>query len=930
MSHIPGAVYRLNFSPKFPFSSASTLSRYFSTLGITDIYASPVFSAKKGSTHGYDITDHNAVNTEIGGEPAFIHLAWEMKDHGISWIQDFVPNHMVYDPENRMISDLFMMGRFSEYYSFFDCDYGDGIRKGTGKILYPLLDTYYWGSLINGDISLHYGESGLNLMYKDITIPLLIDSYYPFFSHRSEDLESRVAPDDPDIITFKGVLQSMNAISLLQTREMRLSLFNFIKKTLWDLYDGSPEFKQYVDDNIIEFNGNVADAGSFDLLHSLLLQQVYRLSYWKVATEEINYRRFFTINSLISLRIEDEPVFSEVHGLIFRLVHEGWVSGLRIDHIDGLYDPLTYLTRIKHHCPDVYLVVEKILGMNENLPEQWPVDGTTGYDFCNMVNGLFCLQSARKRIDSIYRSFTGRSGTAEELISEKKRFILEKHMAGDIENLALLLKNLSDRMREGSDITLFGMKKGLLELIAAFPVYRTYISSSEIRPQDKDVIEEAFRRAQGNYPDFFHEFDFIRSILLQTDVSQPTDGKAEILEVIMKFQQYTGVAMAKGFEDSALYSYNRLLSLNEVGADLAKFGISLDEFHLFNERRARSYPHTLNTTTTHDTKRGEDVRARINVLSEIPREWESTIRKWAANNRKYWTISLNTKIPSANDEYLLYQTLVGTYPVGKDDPDGYFSRIIEYAIKATREAKDHTTWIKPDVVYESGYLTFLKTIFDPAINENFIRDVEKFSEKVALYGIVNSLSQTILKITSPGIPDFYQGTETWALCLVDPDNRREVDFSRRIKMLQDIIEESQKDPISFLDELCNARTDGRIKLYVLYRLLWFRNSEKALFIDGDYIPLYASGPLSDHIISFVRKKNERYAITMVPRFTTGITEEKYLPLGEKVWKKTFLKLPDGYPTTWIDVISGIAHEGMSFSIGNVFCHFPGAVLVNRK
>ena len=653
-----------------------------------------------------------------------------------------------------------------------------------------------------------------------------------------------------------------------------------------------------------------------------------------MGTEELNYRRFFSINELISLRVEEEAVFDHTHALILELGQSTNQVSLRIDHIDGLYDPYRYLKRLREQLPESLVVVEKILEFPEELPASWPVQGTTGYDFLNVAAGVFCSRRNRLSFNRIYRRFAGKEVSFPRLVYEKKRLFAEKHMVGDIDNLAHLLKRLAGGYRYGSDFTLYGFKQALGEVLSWFPVYRSYISSDQLGEADLAVIGEAMRKAREAAPDFVHELEFIDKIFtLRFEGELPPEEQRRWYDFIQRFQQFTGPLMAKGLEDTALYVYNRLLSLNEVGANPDKFGTSAIEFHHFNRRRALAWPHTMNATSTHDTKRGEDLRARLNVLSEIPMEWDHQVGLWRRLNRRH-KVAGSREVPDPNDEYLLYQTLLGAWPFREDELPHLRQRIKEYLIKAVREAKVHTAWLAPDQGYEEGFLTFVDRVLEPTRAEDrleaanpFLGHFRPFQRRVAWYGILNSLSQTLLKMTCPGIPDFYQGSELWDLNLVDPDNRRPVDYALRETLLSRLDEEAAADLPVLIEGLLAAPEDGRIKLFLVWKALTARAREAELFARGTYVPLEVRGERRRNLIAFARVAGGRWAVAAVPRFFTELAPEGRPPLGRGVWGDTSIRVPSPFGKS-IDALTGCPVAGSATLLArDLFARFPGALLL---
>ncbi|MEW6325237.1 MAG: malto-oligosyltrehalose synthase, partial [Nitrospirota bacterium] len=665
---------------------------------------------------------------------------------------------------------------------------------------------------------------------------------------------------------------------------------------------------------------------SFRALDELLSEQWFRLSYWKVATEEINYRRFFGINDLIVLRMEEPAVYDETHRFLLRMVREGLITGLRVDHIDGLYDPTGYLARLRADAPDCYLVVEKILQPDEPLPPFWPVQGTTGYDFLDAVTRLLCDQR-RRGLRALYARFTGVRQPFDELAADAKGVIIERYLLSDADNLARLLKRISARDRRGRDLTIYGLKRAITELMECFPVYRTYISPLHHRDEDRAAVRAAAARARERHPELQHELRFLERFLsLEFNDDLTEEERREWIRFVMRFQQYTGPLMAKGVEDTALYRYNRLLSMNDVGGAPWATALSPAQWHDLIRRRSAAWPHTMNATATHDTKRGEDVRARLNVLSELSAEWKHHLAAWSRANRKLKSFVRGRLAPDRNDEYLLYQTLLGTAPLDADLDDAYVARIQDYMRKVIREAKRHGGWLAPDEDYERAATEFVAGVLG---SSEFARSFLPFLRRVGHYGVFNSLSQTLLKITCPGIPDFYQGAELWDLSLVDPDNRRPVDFDRRTAILEAIRRKERAHVPELLAELLAAKTDGRIKLFVIYRALRFRARHRALFETGRYDPIEVKGRRSRHVVAYARRREEAWAITVAPRLTTALTGEKDAPCGRAVWGDTQLALPDDAPRGWRNAVTGERLPGgAALPVGEILARFPVALLSN--
>ncbi len=933
---IPLATYRLQFNPAFDFEAAQSILDYLQALGISDIYASPIFKARAGSTHGYDVVDPTQLNPELGGEEAFEALIDAVQQHGMGWLQDIVPNHMAYDSENSLLMDILEHGPYSEYSDFFDVEWEHPFDDFRGKLLAPLLGDFYGRCLERGELTLDYDEVGLTVNYYDLWIPLRIESYAQFLTHDMDRLARSLGRSDPDFVKLLGILYMLKNLSAETTGRERKDQAQFIKELLWELYSGNDAVRDFIQHNLALFNGETETSSDrYDLLDDLLADQFFRLAFWKVGAEELNYRRFFTVNELICLRIEDIKVFQKTHSLIAHLVKAGQIQGLRIDHLDGLYDPDHYLRRLRTKCgDDIYVVVEKILEREETLPEDWPIQGTSGYDFLNQMNGLFCQRANVKAFDAIYRRQVVHTPDYEAWMVDKKRLIAATNLVGDVDNLGHLLKGIAGKYRYGRDFTLSGLRKAILEMLVQFPVYCTYINSAEVSDRDRAYIQQAVDKAHKRIPQLQNELAFVEKVLtLDYEDVLTEEDQAEWLHFAMRFQQFSGPLMAKGLEDTLFYVYNRLISLNEVGGDPGTFGVTAAEFHQYNQRQLAQWPHTLNASSTHDTKRSEDVRARLNVLSEIPEEWDQQLQRWQQLNQSHKLVTQKRTIPDPNNEYFLYQTLVGAFPFG-DDPQVYqtfVERIKAYVVKAVREAKVYTAWLRPDTEYEDGFVTFVERILDDSSKNKFLAEFRPFQQKIAAYGIYNSLSQTLLKLTAPGVPDLYQGTELWDFSLVDPDNRRPVNYDERLSFLQEIQRRCQTDLKSLLGDLQATRHDGRLKLFLITRTLAARQQYQAIFEQGDYQPLSAEGERANHIVAFARTYKGQSAIAVVPRFLTSLITPDQDPYGKAVWGDTALVLPPGLKGPWQDALTNVKHRDQSrLPIAKILQTFPAALLVRAE
>ncbi len=927
---IPKATYRIQFNTQFNFNSAQKIITYLHELGISDLYASPIFKARTGSTHGYDIVDPNQLNPELGTPEEFTALVAELKQHHIGWLQDIVPNHMAYDSQNQYLMDVLENGVNSTYANYFDIAWNSHINNESSHsqqpILAPLLGNFYGESLENGEIQLKYHQSGLSVNYYDFRFPLKLSSYAIFLNQNIGKLSQILGRNNPIFVRLLGILYMVKHIPADATPKERQDQIDFVKGLLWELYTDNTEVQRFIDENLKLFNGEQGKPESFNLLDSLLSEQFFRLAFWKVGAEEINYRRFFTVNELISVNIEDFQVFEKTHALITKFVQENKITGLRIDHIDGLYNPSQYLQRLKEKVGDLYITVEKILEPGEELPHHWSIQGTTGYDFLNYLNSSFCQTANQEAFTQIYWNLTGFRTDYQQLAIEKKHLILERNLAGDIDNLTYILKKIASKHRYGNDFTINGLKRAIAEVLTLFPIYRTYTNSDGILPADREYIQDVIQQAKSNLPLLHHELNFIEKLLLLEYENYLTpEDQQQWLDFVMRLQQYTGPLMAKGVEDTALYVYNRFISLNEVGGNPDNFGVSIPDFHNFNQQRKTHWLHSMNATSTHDTKRGEDIRARLNVLSEIPEEWKTQVYAFCEINHHHKT-SVNKSLdkPDRNDEYQFYQMLIGAFPFFEHEYNNFYQRIQDYVLKAAREAKVYTAWLRPNETYENALTQFVSAVLK---DNEFLQKFLPFQKRIAYYGIFNSLSQTLLKITSPGVPDFYQGTELWDFSMVDPDNRRPVDFELRQSHLKAIKEQAETDILKLINELLVTKEDGRIKLFLIAQALKARRENITVFQQGDYLPLEVGGKFADHIIAFARVYNHQIMITIAPRFFTSLIQPGEYPLNQQVWDDTYIQLPPDAPLVWQDTITGeMVNTDKIMLVGDALQHFPVALL----
>jgi (1->4)-alpha-D-glucan 1-alpha-D-glucosylmutase len=897
----PTSTYRLQFNQGFRFVDGRDLVPYLNDLGITDMYSSPRYKARRGSAHGYDIANPLRVNSEVGTEEDFDEMADKLRHYGMGLLLDTVPNHMAASYENPWWTDMLENGQSSAFASYFDIDWHPPTSKASflqdDRVLLPMLGDLYGNVLANGELSLKIEDTGIHVRYYTTRLPLDPKTY---------DAVLRRLPDQPEVAEILRDIDRLPSRDDPETERVmeRRREKDRIKERLWRAYQGSPEMRQAVDGALLEITG------SPDEFDALLGAQAYRLAHWKIGYEEINYRRFFDINELVGLRIELAEVFDNRNQKTLELVRSGKATGLRIDHIDGLWDPECYLRRLDAKTGGVYTVVEKILGRDEELPHDWPVAGTTGYEFLNAVNGVFIDPAGLGRLEEIYSRFTGTHLPFAELCYQCNKLAIEGLFRGDFNALAHHLGALAARHRQARDVRLSELREGLTEVTACLPVYRTYIHGFDVADRDRAFIGRTLALARSRTsPDRISDaaFDFLRSVLLLDPPYYLEAERGEWLKFVMRWQQFTGPVMAKGLEDTATYRHNALLSLNEVGSDPLRDRppFNLAEFHEFNRRRLEEWPDSLSATATHDTKRGEDARARLNVLTEIPDEWARRLERWSQWNAERKVAVAGALAPTASEEVLIYQTLLASWPVDA-------GRLSEFLLKALREAKQNSSWIAPHEEYERAVQSFAEQIM--ADETRFLPDFLEFQADLARHGARNGLGQLILKIASPGVPDFYQGTELWQFSMVDPDNRRPVDYQRRTEMLDQLRRRDAEDRIGLVRELAADPQRDEMKLWVTSKALGFRKAHRELFARGEYLPLAARGACAAHVVAFARQFGEEWAVVVAPRWTSRIPE----------WADTELVMPEGAPPEWVDALTGIIPP--SWRLADLLREFPVAFL----
>ena len=1094
-----GSTYRFQFNGQFTFKDATAQIPYLHALGITHVYASPYLKSQPGSAHGYDVTDHNQINPELGAEEDYNAYIAALKEHGIGQILDMVPNHMAASSANAWWTDVLENGQNSPYANYFDVDWTPVKSELAGKVLLPILGQQFGEALEAGALQLEHTDGGFFLRYYETVLPIAPETSVPVLVHRIDELRQALGETSDAFLEYQSIITALQHLPPQSATQMQQTLERqrekeVIKRRLRVLESEQPLIVEFIQRNLAEFNGRPGDPPSFDRLEALLAAQAYRLSHWKAASDEVNYRRFFDVNGLAAVSMEIADVFQETHRLVFQLLSRGDIDGLRIDHIDGLYDPTQYLWRLqwmylsvlaqrafaarnqkesaKRHahssaepqeapslaamgitgeassptfseptfappslaeqqagieggataageastnsegstdtpgetcwgdlCEEVlcrlcdrlqlphpdaailgkkaetsedrdhprpepapteaytqpvagrkefplYVVVEKILGPDEPLPTNWPVAGTSGYDFLHQLNGLYLEKEGVEAVEQTYVRFTNEHQEFAEIVYRCKMLILRVAMSSELQMLAHRINRISEQHRRSRDFTLNTLRHALREILALFPVYRTYPSPAGVSDRDRRFVQQAVAQAKRRNPAIdAAAFDFIRQILLlehPEGISEEARRERELFTG--KFQQVTSPVMAKGVEDTAFYLYCPLLSANEVGCHPEAATVSVDHFHRDNLDRHRNWPQAMIGTTTHDTKRSQDVRARINVLTEAPHLWRKAVNQWSRLNRRFHREVDGQRAPSHSDEWLFYQTLVGmwpTSPIGQEEYDTMVGRLQGYMEKATREAKARTSWINPNVAYDEAMREFVSSVLDRKKNKKFLAEFQAFQERVVDLGMYTALSQLVIKLMSPGVPDIYQGQEMWDYSLVDPDNRRPVNYDCRknaLAELKDRFHQGAEARSSLLRELARTPRDPRLKLLVTWRLLELRRSEPELFTQGDYVPLEVQGSAARHLCAFAWKRETasgcRAVIVAGPRLIATLTtdpEARSEPrplLDPATWGDTQLNLSELPRGAWENCLTGakIDLQGAEFGVGGQLADVPVLVL----
>ena len=987
---LPESTYRLQFHAGFTFRDAERIVPYLDDLGITHAYASPYLKARPGSTHGYDIIDHRLLNPEIGTEADYEAWVTALHEHGMGQILDVVPNHMgILGNDNMWWNDVLENGPSSLYAGHFDISwYASSRGELLGRLLLPVLGEPYGKVLESGQIRLTFADGAFTFSYFEHRFPVAPDSYATLLAHRLEQLEALLGADAPALNEYHSILTAVKNLPRCSEtdptrRAERQREKEVVKRRLAALTESNAPLLQFLEKTMTTFNGTPGEPHSFDQLDELLNQQPYRLAFWRVAADEINYRRFFDVNELAALSMEREDIFNATHELIFRLLREQKLDGLRIDHPDGLFDPAEYLHRLQrrylfdcartifetdpefqgqdwnemegpllqridlaqHFTEEdvlrrpLYVVVEKILGMGEALPDDWPTHGTSGYDFLNLINGLFVEAGNAEAFRRLYREWIDDATPFGEIVYQKKFLILQVALSSELHTLAHLLDRLAQRNRWSRDFTLNTLRHALREVIACFPVYRSCISAGKIRDTDRKYVQAAVNRATARNPAISPlVFQFVRHVLLEAPESAVEEHREERRIFAGKFEQLTAPVMAKGMEDTAFYVYHALLSLNEVGGNPGRFGTAPELLHRFNRERQAKWSGAFSATSTHDTKRSEDVRARLNVLSEIPGDWQQALTRWSRLNAAHRILLEDAPVPDANEEYMLYQTLLGAWPLEPctaEEFAAFVQRVQAYLVKALHEAKVHSSWVNPNMAYDDGVQQFVARILDEKSNAAFFEDFRPFQRRISHLGLLNSLAQTLLKIAAPGVADVYQGTEIWDFSLVDPDNRRPVDYERRRRLLADLRTRSRDaggDRQELARELMRTKEDGRIKLYVVAEGLRCRRDHPGLFAAGDYLAVEVSGARQEHVFAFVRRLGNDWALVVVPRLLSRlIGQADGLPLGRDVWQDTRLILPESVGTgSCRNIFTGETLPASDLLVADVLGQFSVALYVTSS
>ena len=880
MSSVFIATYRLQLHAEFGFDAAAAISDYLHQLGISHAYSSPYLQAAPGSQHGYDVVDHHKLNEELGGSEAYDRFCRRLSECSLGQVLDIVPNHMaISGRRNRLWWDVLENGPASRYASYFDVDWQSSEEKLRNKTLVPILGDHYGRVLNRGEITIGRKGGEFSVNYFDHELPLGPVSLATILAPAAAETGSDYLAFIADALSRLPRAASTSEADRTERHRDK----EVIRGMLERLFNEVPFIADATDAVIRRVNRDV------DMLDNVLERQNFRLSYWRTAEQELGYRRFFDVNTLIGLRMEDDQVFKDTHALILNWLREGVLDGIRADHPDGLRDPRQYFKRLREEAPNVWILAEKILEPGEQLRKEWPIDGTTGYDFLNQASGLYVDSLNEQAFTDLYSEFTGIPVDYKRTVRENKQKVMREMLGSDVNRLTSLFSEICEMHRSRRDYTRQDVNRAIRELVANSPVYRTYVvpHRHEINADDIRYIMEAVDGAKANRPELDGElFDFLGEVLT-LKVRGPRES-----EFVLRFQQFTSPVMAKGVEDTVFYAFTRLVSLNEVGGDPGRFGVSPEQFHRFCGEAQKFHPKTMLASSTHDTKRSEDVRARLHLLSEIPDRWKAAVERWAEHNQKHKTKTC----PDRNTEYFLYQTMLGAWPIGVD-------RLLPYMEKACREAKQQTSWTNPNEDFEKATRTFIEALYQ---DKEFLQDLESFVAPLIEPGRINSLSHLLLKLTAPGIPDMYQGTELWDLSLVDPDNRRPVDYEQRRRLLAELPSLNVKQVWERIDE-------GLPKLWVVVHAFRARRKYLRAFA-GEYRPVRAVGSKSEHLISYIRGKD---VMVLAPRLIVKLNND---------WDATTIDVPSG---SWVNELTGALVDGGTVALAQLLCDFPVALLTKK-
>lgn len=900
----PISTYRLQFHKEFTFDDFEKIIPYLEKSGVGAIYASPVFEATPGSVHGYDGVNPHKINPEIGTEEQLKGLSQRLKERGISWLQDIVPNHMAFDPNNPWLKDVLEKGQQSLYASFFDVPWTGRIYHG--KVMIPFLGSPLNEVIRNGELKIDFDEPRFVLKYYESAWPLRLRSYVSILQAGEGEPVEAIRQLLAQVKEIQKSEELMAYKEPLHEFQLQLTALAKNEKT-----------KDYIKSCLQQINNNK------ELLQKIANEQVYQLCEWQKTDYQINFRRFFTVNGLICLNIQKPEVFQHYHKYIKYLLNEGVFQGLRIDHIDGLYDPTGYLQQLRELAgEETYIVVEKILERAETLPDYWPIQGNTGYDFLSMVNNVFTQKNSEEKFTKFYAQLVNDDRSVHQQLHDKKSYILHEHMAGELNNLHQLFVDMDLVEKDDLNKVPAGLlKEAIAEFLIQCPVYRYYGNWLPLQDKEANDVHDILIHVLNSKAELAPAIELLKEALLIKPKENNPDYNARALRFYQRCMQFTGPLMAKGVEDTLMYTYNRFIGHNEVGDSPEAFGTSPGEFHQQMIDRQQKWPLSINGTSTHDTKRGEDVRARLNVLTDLAEEWINAVQEWQKLN----TDLKQNNAPDANDEYLIYQTLIGAYPNPGEDEDNFSRRMQEYLQKAMREAKIHSNWTAPNEEYEGAAKNFAVGLLEK--NKAFWSSFEKLHKKVADFGIINSLSQVLLKFTCPGVPDVYQGTEFWDFSLVDPDNRRPVDYEERQQLMEELEDQANKEHENLMHHLWGNRYSAKIKLWLVHKLLIERKQNTELFSKGDYISLTIEGELKENVLAFARRHEQIWYVVAVPLHPASVCTEQKKEILSIDWKDTRIVLPAEAPENFEDLFSKIkGNQKKEIAVKEIFKSLPLAVL----